>query len=84
MHKQFGGENSSTQVGGSTGDASSSAMISTQELNLSQVINLLQTLSEKVNTATDQFIEEFKETYGSPNGSNMMQFQQGMLQMSER
>ena len=81
MHKQFGGENPSTQ---GAMDTSSTAMTSQQELSLSQVINLLQSLSERVNDATDQFIEEFKETYGMPNGSNMMQFQQGMLQMSER
>jgi hypothetical protein len=81
MHKQFGGENPSTQA---AMDSSSNAVTSQQELTLSQVINLLQSLSEKVNAATNQFIEEFKETYGLPKGNNMMQFQQGMLQMSER
>lgn len=80
MHKQFGGENPST----SAAEGASSAMVSSQELSLGQVISLLQTLSEKVNAATDSFIEEFKETYGMPGGSNMMQFQQGMMQMSER
>lgn len=85
MHKQFGGENNSTRggsavsAGGSGGDSGGSS----QELSLNQVIRLLQDLSDKVNEATDQFIEEFKETYGQPNGGNMLQFQQGMLQMSE-
>jgi hypothetical protein len=37
-----------------------------------------------VNSATDQFIDEFIETHGQPSPSNMMYFQQGMLQLSER
>lgn len=84
MHKQFGGENAGTQSSTSTTSETSNAVVSSQELSLGQVINLLQSLSEKVNEATDSFIEEFKETYGMPSRSNIMQFQQGMMQMSER
>jgi Ni,Fe-hydrogenase I large subunit len=83
MHKQFGGENPSTQTATATG-STSTAVVDAKELSLGQVIQLLQNLSEKVNSATDQFIEEFVETYGQPSASNMMYFQQGMLQLSER
>lgn len=83
MHKQFGGENNSTSSASSSSGGSGAGGGSDQELSLTQVIRLLQDLSDKVNEATDNFIEEFKETYGHPSGSNMMQFQQGMLQMSE-
>jgi hypothetical protein len=83
MHKQFGGENPSTQRGGAGGGGTSTAL-EVKELSLARVIQLLKSLSEKVNSATDQFIDEFIETHGQPSPSNMMYFQQGMLQLSER
>jgi hypothetical protein len=86
MHKQFGGENPSTQRGGAGGGGGggSSTALEVKELSLARVIQLLKSLSEKVNSATDQFIDEFIETHGQPSPSNMMYFQQGMLQLSER
>jgi hypothetical protein len=73
--------NSSKQLGG---ESDSTEATDLQLLDLSQVIDLLNSLSEKVNAGTDRLIEEFKETYGPPYETNLMQFHQCMLLMSER
>jgi hypothetical protein len=82
MHKQFGGTNdgcveSGSSMGGEEGGAG-------RDLTLEEVIGVLQTLSDKVGEATDRYAEDFKSQYGLPNNQTlMMQFQQGMMEMSE-
>ena len=84
MHKQFGGSNDGDDESGrgGSGDAGSGE---TKDMSLGEVIGILQTLSEKVGQATDRYVEEFKSRHGLPQSQDlMMQFQQGMLEMSEQ
>lgn len=79
MHKQFGGTNDGTESGPGGGGEE------VQEMSLGEIVGILQTLSEKVGQATDRYVEEFKSTHGLPSSqATMMQFQQGMMELSEQ
>lgn len=81
MHKQFGGTNDGSGDSNSAGGEE----VSGRDLTLEEVVGVLQTLSDKVGEATDNFVETFKSQHGLPNNQTlMMQFQQGMMEMSEQ
>jgi hypothetical protein len=90
MHKQFGGVNDGSFINTSSSSSSSSSAVqagggSDRALSLPDLISLLQTLTGKVSSATDEFIIDFKERYGLPKTQDLMQkFEEGMMRLSER
>ena len=72
-------------TGGKEVETTQSATSSSEELTLSKVTEILTKLSDMVGEATDEYCENFINSFGLPQSPDLIQqFQGGMLQMSEK
>eukprot|EP01041_Mallomonas_annulata_P012697 gene12697-26751_t len=83
-YKQFGGEIDEEEISYPTNQKSSSSTSSNQDLSLDEFSRVLDKLTELLSTATDGYLQAFKEKYGVPTTTEVAeQLQQGMMVISE-
>ena len=54
-----------------------------RDLAVQEVVEILETLAERMGDVTDSYVEEFKEAHGIPDQHTIMAFQEGMMALSE-
>jgi len=81
LNYQFGGDDLSTsETEDGTGHAEPLV-----EMSIDEVVEVIGTLTERINDAMDDFINEFKEQHGEPDQSALgFQFQFGLMQLTEK
>jgi hypothetical protein len=96
IYKEFGGELDAGDEGDGAGASASnsdssekgaaSSSASGGEIALSDVLEILTVLSEKIGSLTDEYVGVFVEQHGLPNGDAelMQSFQMGMMSLSEQ
>jgi len=88
LHYQFGGdkdeddEEGDGQGLGEGNEANGGAAL--REIPLDELIEVIEEMTERISDAMDDYISNFKDSYGVPDQSNIEQFQQGFMQLTEK
>jgi hypothetical protein len=72
------------EFGGDVDEGDQGAVERKKTLSLDDIVEVIQTLSDRVGAATDAFVTAFKKQYGHPNSAELLNlFQEGMIKMTE-
>ena len=76
LHREFGGN---VEVDDDENDSGNPL----RDLSVQEVVEILETLAERMGDVTDSYVEQFKEEHGIPDQHTIMAFQEGMMALSE-
>ena len=81
IYKEFGGDIDDDNNNNNNGNSNSEN--NDKDMTLDEVLGALKSLNDKVESAGEGFIKQFKEKYGVPDSAELLQaFQEGFLTLT--
>ena len=84
LYQNFGGDSKSSTGSGNSSISMMENSFGDKEINVTKLIEMLELLANLTTAFTNEFVERFKSEHGLPNQQTVLQFQEGMMELSQK